>query len=204
MDYQEYIVNTIHTVIAATTDKKGLPVTCAIDIMDCDDDGLYFLTAKGKGFYDRLTRNKYISFTGVKGKDTMNMTAVSVRGKVTETGSERLPRLFEKNPYMAEIYPTEDSREALSVFCIYDGEGEWFDLSKKPIERRSFTIGGGKVTDKGYFITEKCTGCGKCLAICPQNCIDKGSPKPYNIRQNNCLHCGGCFEICPVGAVERI
>lgn len=204
MDYQEYIVNDIHTVIAATTDKKGLPVTCAIDIMDCDDDGLYFLTAKGKGFYDRLTRNKYVSFTGVKGKDTMNMTAVSVRGKVTETGSERLPRLFKKNPYMAEIYPTEDSRKALSVFCIYDGEGEWFDLSKKPIERRSFTIDGGKVTDKGYFITEKCTGCGKCLAICPQNCIDKGSPKPYNIRQNNCLHCGGCLEICPVGAVERI
>lgn len=204
MDYQEYIVNDIHTVIAATTDKKGLPVTCAIDIMDCDDDGLYFLTAKGKGFYDRLTRNKYVSFTGVKGEDTMNMTAVSVRGKVTETGSERLPRLFEKNPYMAEIYPTEDSRKALSVFCIYDGEGEWFDLSKKPIERRSFTIGCGKVTDKGYFITEKCTGCGKCLAVCPQSCIDKGSPKPYNIRQNNCLHCGGCFEICPVGAVERI
>lgn len=96
MDYQEYIVNDIHTVIAATTNKKGLPVTCAIDIMDCDDDGLYFLTAKGKGFYDRLTRNKYVSFTGVKGKDTMNMTAVSVRGKVTETGSERLPRLFKK------------------------------------------------------------------------------------------------------------
>ena len=47
MNYQEYIVNTIHTVIAATTDKNGLPVTCAIDIMDCDDDGLYFLTAKG-------------------------------------------------------------------------------------------------------------------------------------------------------------
>lgn len=204
MDYQEYIVNDIHTVIAATTDKKGLPVTCAIDIMDCDDDGLYFLTAKGKGFYDRLTRNKYVSFTGVKGEDTMNMTAVSVRGKVTETGSERLPRLFKKNPYMAEIYPTEDSRKALSVFCIYDGEGEWFDLSKKPIERSPFTIGGGKVTDKGYFITEKCTGCGKCLAVCPQNCIDKGSPKPYNIRQNNCLHCGGCFEKCPVGAVERI
>lgn len=204
MDYQEYIVNSVHTVIAATTDKNGLPVTCAIDIMDCDDDGLYFLTAKGKGFYDRLTRNKYVSFTGVKGKDTMNMTAVSVRGKVTETGSQRLPRLFEKNPYMAEIYPTEDSRKALTVFCIYDGEGEWFDLSKKPIERKSFVIGGGKVTDEGYFITEKCTGCGKCLSVCPQSCIDKGSSKPYNIRQNNCLHCGGCLEICPVGAIERL
>lgn len=202
--FQEYIVNRIHTVIAATTDENGLPVTCAIDIMDYDSNGLCFLTAKGKGFYSRLIYNNYISFTGIKGDSTMNTVAISVGGKVTETGRERLPRLFEKNPYMAEIYPTEESRKALTVFCIYNGEGEWFDLSKKPIERKSFTIGGGKVIHKGYFITEKCTRCGKCLAVCPQNCIDKGLPKPYNIRQNNCLHCGGCLEICPVGAIERV
>lgn len=204
MDYQEYIVKIIHTVIAATTDKNGLPVTCAIDIMDCDNDGLYFLTAKGKGFYERLKSGNYIAFTGVKGNGTMNMTAVSVRGKVTETGSQRLPKLFEKNPYMTEIYPTEESRKALTVFRIYDSEGELFDLSKKPIERMTFTIGNIKPTDKGYFITDKCIGCGKCLSVCPQNCIGKGSPKPYNIRQNNCLHCGGCLEICPVGAIERL
>lgn len=35
----------IHTVIMATVDHDGLPVTCAIDIMDRDDDSLYFLTA---------------------------------------------------------------------------------------------------------------------------------------------------------------
>ena len=35
---------------------NGEPVTCAIDIMDYDTDGLYFLTAKGKNFYNRLKK----------------------------------------------------------------------------------------------------------------------------------------------------
>ena len=33
MDYFAYLVDEIHSVIAATTDENGLPVTCAIDIM---------------------------------------------------------------------------------------------------------------------------------------------------------------------------
>ena len=39
----------------------------------------------------------------------MSSTAVSVRGKVKELGYERIPALFEKNPYMHQIYPTEDA-----------------------------------------------------------------------------------------------
>ncbi|MDE6034356.1 MAG: 4Fe-4S binding protein [Ruminococcus sp.] len=46
-------------------------------------------------------------------------------------------------------------------------------------------------------------GCGKCLKVCPQNCIDKIESE-YTIRQNNCLHCGACFENCPEGAVIRL
>lgn len=43
-----YLEKEIHSVIIATVDNNGLPVTCAIDIMDSDEKGLYFLTAKGK------------------------------------------------------------------------------------------------------------------------------------------------------------
>ena len=56
MNYLHYLEKEIHSVIMATVDDSGLPVTCAIDIMDSDENGLYFLTAKGKGFYDRLKK----------------------------------------------------------------------------------------------------------------------------------------------------
>ena len=38
----------IHSVVFATLDEHDLPQTCVIDLMLADDDGLYFLTAKGK------------------------------------------------------------------------------------------------------------------------------------------------------------
>ena len=55
-DYLRYISEQIHTTIVATVDDDGLPVTAAIDMMDSDENGLYFLTAKGKRFYDRLVK----------------------------------------------------------------------------------------------------------------------------------------------------
>ena len=200
--YLSYVVNEIHTTIVATVDDEGLPVTAAIDMMDCDENSLYFLTAKGKGLYDRLIKRGFLALTAMKGKDTMSSVAVSIRGRVRELGYDKIPELFAKNPYMHDIYPTEDSMKALTVFQIYEGAGEWFDLSKKPIERASFTFGGAAQKPEGYFITDACIGCGSCAAVCPQNCINAESI-PYVIEQEHCLHCGNCMEACPVGAVER-
>lgn len=200
--YLSYIVNEIHSTIVATVDDKGLPVTCAIDMMDADENSLYFLTAKGKSFYDRLTKREFLAFTAMKGEDTMTSVAVSVRGKVRELGYDKIPELFEKNPYMKEIYPTEESRRALTVFQIYEGSGEWFDLSKKPIERASFAFGKAEKSPEGYAITDACIGCSSCLDVCPQNCIVSDSI-PYVIEQEHCLHCGNCHTVCPVNAVIK-
>lgn len=197
-----FLQEQIHTTVAATVDSDGRPVTCAIDIMDTDEDSLYFLTAKGKGFYNRLKQSGCIALTGIRGEDTMTSVAVSVSGKAEEIGESRLPRLFEKNPYMREIYPTEESRKALTVFRISDGKAEWFDLSKKPIERFSFTFGHALAKEDGYFITESCIGCGTCLTVCPQSCIELDRV-PALIRQEHCLRCGNCMGVCPVNAVIR-
>ncbi len=201
-NYLNFIVRNFHTTIVATVDDEGLPVTAAIDMMDCDDNALYFLTAKGKGFYDRLVKRQFLALTGIKGNDTMSRVAVSIKGKVEEIGSDVLPRLFEKNPYMYDIYPTEESRKALTVFRIFEGSGEWFDLSRKPIERVSFSVGGKTVEPERYYITDACIGCETCGAFCPQNCIDF-SNVPAVIKQEHCLHCGNCMQNCPAGAVER-
>lgn len=201
-DYFSFLVNEIHTTVVATVDEEGLPVTAAIDMMDYDENSLYFLTAKEKGFYDRLVKQGFLAFTALKGEDTMSSVALSVCGRVRELGYDKIPELFEKNPYMHEIYPTEESMHALTVFQIYEGTGEWFDLREKPIERASFSFGNAEKKLEGYFITDVCMGCGSCAAVCPQNCIIMDGI-PYVIEQKHCLHCGNCFEACPVGVVER-
>jgi uncharacterized pyridoxamine 5'-phosphate oxidase family protein/Pyruvate/2-oxoacid:ferredoxin oxidoreductase delta subunit len=180
-----------------------------------DENTFYFLTARGKAFYRQLMDHKYIALTGMIGGEGLDRTqasmhtkAVSIRGAIACIGSEKLDEIFAGNPYMAEIYPTEKSREALVVFKMTEGKGEYFDLSTKPITRESFTVGDAPSTEEElpsqgpYFISDACTGCGKCLTVCPQNCIHHDGV-PFRIDQCHCLHCGNCCTDCPVRAVIR-
>ena len=201
-DYLNYLVNEIHSTVMATVDEAGRPATCAIDMMDTDGGSLFFLTAKGKAFYERLTKNRWVALTGMKGKDTLSCVAVSVQGRVREIGPHRLPLLFQKNPYMEQIYPTVESRAVLTVFQIYQGEGEWFDLRQLPVERASFAFGGAQHSEHGYFVGEGCVGCGICRERCPQHCIEIADGRAV-ICQEHCIHCGSCCQSCPQQAIEK-
>ena len=51
---------------------------------------------------------------------------------------------------------------------------------------------------------KKCSGCGGCLIVCPQQCIslklnDKGFYKA-NIDNTKCINCGLCEKVCPMNA----
>ena len=103
--------------------QNGHPQTRVIDMMLMDEKGVYFLTAKGKAFYAQLMEQGYIALSAAKGK-----VSVSLRGKIRNIGKEKLEEIFEKNTYMQSIYPS-DTRDALEVFCLYEAEGEYFDIS---------------------------------------------------------------------------
>ena len=201
-DYLRIIAEELHTSVMATVDENGHPVTCAIDIMDYDENGLYFLTAKGKSLYKRLTSNGHLAVTLMKGEDTMSTLAISLKGCAREIGPSMLPRLFDKNPYMYEIYPNEASRDALTVFQIYEGTGEWFNMGNGTIEREIFTLGGCAAEDEGYFVNDLCTACGSCEDICPRNAITVADKAV--IDQKHCIRCGMCQTVCPVDAVSII
>lgn len=195
--YLDLLVKEIHSATVATLGADGHPRTRIIDMMLWDEAGVYFLTAKGKEFYTQLQAQQYIALSAVK-----DGRSVSLRGKSRAIGTEKLDEIFRENPYMQQIYPN-DTRSALEVFCLYEAEGEYFDISDPAAVRRdSFTIGAAPAEQTGYFVGQGCIGCKLCYSVCPQKCIDI-SQKPVIIDQNRCLHCGRCSETCPMQCIER-
>lgn len=195
--YLKILIEDIHSTTVATIGADGHPQTRVIDMMLYDEKGVYFLTAKGKVFYEQLMDQQYIAISATKDK-----MAISLRGKIKNIGYEKLDAIFEKNKYMQKIYP-DDTRSALQVFCLYEADGEYFDISNPShIVRESIVIGEKEVHQTGYFVGEDCIGCKLCYSVCPQKCIDI-SKKPVVINQNNCLHCGNCAEICPKQCIEK-
>lgn len=197
LDYLRLLVDEIHSTTVATIGSDGHPQTRIIDMMYYDEDGVYFLTAKGKAFYDQLMNQQYVAISATK-----NKIAVSLRGRVKNIGKKNLDIMFEKNPYMKEIYPG-DTREAIEVFWLYEAQGEYFDISNpSKIVRDTITIGEVNVTQTGYFVRNGCISCKLCYSVCPQKCIDI-TPIPVVIDQKHCLHCGRCAEICPKQCIEK-
>jgi len=57
-----------------------------------------------------------------------------------------------------------------------------------------------------FRITEECTNCNACVALCPNDAIEKGIDMPVLIPEK-CTHCEGffdepqCVDICPVDCI---
>lgn len=56
------------------------------------------------------------------------------------------------------------------------------------------------VTDRKFYVTEACTGCGFCTKVCPLKNIgmESGRPKWYG----NCTTCNACYHSCPHNAIQ--
>jgi NAD-dependent dihydropyrimidine dehydrogenase PreA subunit len=50
--------------------------------------------------------------------------------------------------------------------------------------------------------TQKCTGCGMCLEVCPHKVFQMNEKKALIIDRDACMECGACSRNCPVEAIR--
>ena len=118
------IVRDVQRVVVATIDDAGMPETRAVEILDADAEGLYFIVDRTTAFYAQLAARKSLAFTGVQGASYGECATVTLRGRVEEMGSGLVLPLLEKNEAVFEFYKNEESRKNLTVFRMYQGAGE--------------------------------------------------------------------------------
>ena len=75
------------------------------------------------------------------------------------------------------------------------------DEYKTHVKDKKCTAGICKDLIEYFILEDKCTGCGACLKLCPQQAI-QGKPKnPYTIDPGKCIRCGVCRDACPFEAI---
>ncbi len=48
---------------------------------------------------------------------------------------------------------------------------------------------------------EKCTGCGECVDICPEDVYELQDEKSTPVRVEDCVGCESCVEVCEQEAI---
>jgi NAD-dependent dihydropyrimidine dehydrogenase PreA subunit len=52
------------------------------------------------------------------------------------------------------------------------------------------------------YDAEKCTGCGKCLEVCPHRVFEPYEGKVRIADRDKCMECGACARNCQFEAIE--
>jgi NADH:ubiquinone oxidoreductase subunit F (NADH-binding)/NAD-dependent dihydropyrimidine dehydrogenase PreA subunit/(2Fe-2S) ferredoxin len=50
-------------------------------------------------------------------------------------------------------------------------------------------------------LPERCTGCQKCVSVCPTGAITGPRSEPHNLDPTKCIKCRACYEICRFDAI---
>ena len=92
----------------------------------------------------------------------------------------------------------------IQKFCIHDGDGIRTCVFLKGCPLRCIWCHNPESLEKAptlSFNKQKCSSCGRCLAVCSARIIENGILK---IEREKCMRCGKCTEICLNDANEII
>ncbi|HEX3002374.1 MAG TPA: EFR1 family ferrodoxin [Methanoregula sp.] len=109
------------------------------------------------------------------------------------TGAEQREILLKADSAIADIAGAVGRREKRS-------------LPSSLVNRVIFSLGypwfRSHVSESGkkFTVTEQCTGCGTCVAVCPAKNIELIRNKPA--WKHQCELCCGCIHACPVQAIQ--
>lgn len=187
--------------VSLSTLKDGYPESRIISVQCMSDGDIYFMTSRGKPFYQQLLAQSHISIASLL-DDTHH--CIRIRAVAEEcTAPEIYQEYAEKNPGTMKMY--RHNTDIIALFHLVRGTGEILHLYRDDMIRRlRFGFGGETPEELTYYISEHCTGCGRCFDSCAEHSIYRSEDGKYHIRSMDCDDCGICYTKCPLAGVALI
>ena len=154
-------------------------------LMTCGDD----IGSAGE-FLTELCGKKNLDFKGVA-KVLMPENYVAMYDVPNKAESEQI--IADADRTIKTISELIKSGRALP----FEKKSSFANLKSRQINPIFYSL---FVKAKGFRVTDKCIGCGKCEELCPLNNIKLSDGKP--IYGKDCTHCMACICGCPTEAIE--
>lgn len=191
--------------------QGSLPGSRFLDFMRSASDGLlYFGVGTGKPCNEDIEVHPVVTLNGsFVGEDTgesehRQLISFRITGRVRLCDNPQAEREYwERNPGSRKMW--EKSMDSFAIYCLYQGEGELYQVYRNDrIYRLRFGFGGVEPRPFHYQVdASRCTGCGLCVEACTAGIMlmeDGRARIPYQ----HCYECGVCRKACPHGAVVKM
>lgn len=167
---------------SATPGTHYMVCTCGDDTGYTDRQFRSLITARGwkmAGAFSVIMPNTYVTLPGF---DVDKTSVASAKLSEAPARISEIAALIESGS--SDISMTRGSFPALKSRIIYP----WFIRHL--------------MSPSGFHVTDRCTGCGRCIRRCPMSNITAGTNHRHPVWGDNCAFCLACYHICPEHAVE--
>lgn len=139
-DFLDFVCDYIHNVVVSSVDDQNHPYAQVCDALYYTEDKLYLLTKKGDPLFNCIEHSPILKVTASKGDGTMNSVGIAIDAMAYDAGHKFQEEIFEKNPYLNEIYAghVQEAKEYMHTIELNIKTGSVYDIRIKPIYQRKF------------------------------------------------------------------
>ena len=158
-----------------------------------------------KRIYFVLTCGTSIAGAGMYAKELAGTKRMEYKGTAAVKMPENYIAMFATPDEETALEIIDRSEDKIDAIADNIKNGAWLEeLSGGKLQSMIMNRAFDRfvISDRKFLTTDKCTGCGQCVKVCPTENIYLDDKERHPVWSGRCIHCMACINRCAFGAIE--